>query len=146
MNYKNMNFLTRSRLLKEALSPEKVMLIEKYGLVADPNLKWISVKENAHSHVFFTHSFALKSDIIGLLFRTNRLCFAKLKYFRSNINKFRALAHTPDLGFGETELWNADFIEHIASGQIIDFRFLQTITKVEDFNKFVNHLEKFEQQ
>jgi len=146
MNCKNLDEKTRSRLLKEALSPEKVMLIEKYALVADPHLKWISVKENAHSQVFFTHSFALKSDIIGLLFRTNRLCFAKLKYFRSNISKYRALVHTPDLGFGETELWDADFLKHIASGQIIDFRFLQKITQIEDFNQFVNHLEKFEHQ
>ncbi len=55
MNYKNLDEHTRSRLLKETLSPEKVMLIEKYGLVADPILKWISVKENAHSQVFFIH-------------------------------------------------------------------------------------------
>lgn len=144
MNYKNLDESTRTKLLKEALSPEKVMIIEKYGLVADPNFKWISVKENAHSHVYFTHSFAIKSDIIGLIFRINRLCFAKLKYFRNNINKYQALVHKPDSGFDETELWNANFLKYKASGQIIDFRFLQSITNIEVFNTFASGLEKFE--
>lgn len=144
MNYKNLDENTRTHLLKEALPPEKVMLIEKFGLVAAPDLKWISIKENAHSQVFFTHSFAQRSDIIGMVFRINRLCFAKLKYFRSNINKYQAMIHAPDSGFEETPLWNVDFLKHTPSGRVIDLRFLQRITKIEDFVEFVNELEKLE--
>ncbi len=144
MQYKRLDQETRDNILKESLSIEKVNLIERYGLFCDENLKWISKKENCHEQVYFTHSFAVKSDILGLVFRINRLCFAKLKYFRLHLDKFEPYICNPNLGFEKTELWNSDFLKHVKSGFIIDYRFLQRITKIEDFKQFCLHIESFE--
>ncbi len=144
MNYKNLDQLTRNKILKESLITDKVKLIERHGLIANADLKWISKKENSHEQVYFTHTFAIKSDLLGLVFRINKLCFAKLKYFRLNLDKFEPYIYKPEIGFEKTELWNADFLKHIASGLIIDYRFLQRIVKIDDFKKFCLYLESHE--
>ena len=123
------------------LTIEKVKLIEKYGLITDSKSNWVSKKENAHEQIYFSQAFPIKSDILGLVFRINKLCFAKLKYFRLNIDKFEPYVYKPETGFEKTELWDSDFLKHKTSGLIIDYRFLQRITKIEDFIKFCEYLE-----
>lgn len=123
------------------LTIDKVKLIEKHGLIAGTKSNWISKKENAHEQVFFSQAFAVKSDILGLVFRINKLCFAKLKYFRLNIDKFEPYVYKPETGFEKTELWDSDFLKHKTSGLIIDYRYLQRIIKIEDFIQFCEYLE-----
>jgi hypothetical protein len=47
-------------------------------------------------------------------------------------------------GFITVPLWDADFLRHKASGFILDFNYLQTITVHEDFVSLCNELEKYE--
>ncbi len=137
-----MDHVAREKILKETLPIEKVKLIDRYGLICDENLRWISKKENSHEQIVFNNSFLLKADLLGLIFRINKLCFAKLKYFRNHIDEFEPYIYSPTNGFEKTEWWNSDFLKHSSSGIIVDYRFLQRITKIEEFREFCNYLEK----
>ncbi|MCM1314788.1 MAG: hypothetical protein NC040_05070 [Muribaculaceae bacterium] len=122
---------------------EKYLLTEKYKLKHENNA-WYSERENSHKHLIFKDSFFEKSDIIGLLFRINKLCMAKVKYFRTNIDKYQPVKYNYKDGFVEVPLWDADFLKHRASGYILDFRYLQTITVYKDFVALCEELEFFE--
>lgn len=128
-------------MLKSQLTYEKVSLIERYRLVSTSDLKWISKKENSHQHIIFTHKYILNSDLLGALLRINYLCFAKLKYFRSNIDKYEPAKYHPLKGFETAELWDSDFLKHKKSGKYLDYNFLQRITDIEVFNKLCDDLE-----
>ena len=77
---------------------EKQLLVEKYGLKHE-NCAWYSEKENAHKHLIFKDAFFERTDIIGLLFRINKLCMAKVKYFRANIAQYDPLKYDYKKGF-----------------------------------------------
>lgn len=135
---------SRDNLLKKELSEEKIRIIEKFGLHSTEDFYWISKKENTHEHIFFKHSYCKNSDIIHILFRINRLCFAKVKYFSNHADNFEPYIYNFKEGFQKTELWNADFLKHKASGLLIDLRYLQTITDIEKFKELCAYLESFE--
>lgn len=118
-------------------------LIEKYHLIHENNA-WYSDRENAHKHLIFKDAFFERTDLIGLLFRINKLCMAKVKYFRTNIDKFEPMKYHYTKGFVAVPLWDADFLRHRASGYILDFRYLQTITVYDDFVSLCKELEAFE--
>lgn len=122
---------------------DKYLLIKKYKLKHENNA-WYSERENSHKHLIFKDSFFERTDIIGLLFRINKLCMAKVKYFRANIDKYEPLKYHYKYGFIEVPLWDAEFLKHRASGYILDFRYLQTITVYEDFVSLCSELEIFE--
>lgn len=122
---------------------EKYLLAEKYRLKHENNA-WYSEKENSHKHLIFRDSFFERTDIIGLLFRINKLCMAKVKYFRNNIDKYEPMRYHYKDGFFSVPLWDADFLRHRASGYILDFRYLQTITIYDDFLALCSELESFE--
>ncbi len=122
---------------------EKYLLVEKYKLKHENNA-WYSERENSHKHLIFKDSFFERTDIIGLLFRINKLCMAKVKYFRNNIDKYEPLRYHYKDGFFAVPLWDADFLRHRASGYILDFRYLQTITVYDDFLALCSELESFE--
>ncbi len=122
---------------------EKYLLVEKYKLKHENNA-WYSERENSHKHLIFKDSFFERTDIIGLLFRINKLCMAKVKYFRNNIDKYEPLRYHYKNGFFAVPLWDADFLRHRASGYILDFRYLQTITVYDDFLALCSELESFE--
>ena len=122
---------------------DKERIINKYGLIHE-NHAWYSNRENSHKHLIFKDVFVQRTDLIGLLFRINKLCIAKVKYFRENIHKFVPLKYHYKNGFVETKFWDAEFLKHKASGFIIDFRFLQTITVYDDFVAFCKELESYE--
>lgn len=124
---------------------EKLLLVEKYGLKHENNA-WYSEKENSHKHLIFKDSFFERTDIIGLLFRINKLCMAKVKYFRKNIAKYEPLKYHYKNGFLPVPLWDADFLKHSASGYILDFRYLQTITVYDDFVALCQELESYEME
>lgn len=127
------------------MTDDKYLLTEKYRLKHENNA-WYSERENSHKHLIFKDSFFEKSDIIGLLFRINKLCMAKVKYFRANIDKYEPLKYHYKDGFVEVPLWDAEFLKHRASGYILDFRYLHTITVYEDFVSLCNELETFENE
>lgn len=93
------------------------------------------LKKNLHKPLIFKDSFFERTDIIELLFCINKLCIDKVKYFRNNINKFEPLKYHYKKGFISVPLWNADFLKHIGSGYVFDFRYLQSITIYRDFIK-----------
>lgn len=124
---------------------DKQRLIEKYQLKHENNA-WYSERENAHKHLIFKDAFFERTDILGLLFRINKLCMAKVNYFRKNIEKFEPLTYHYRDGFILVPLWDADFLRHTASGYIFDFRYLQTITVYEDFAALCRELESFEEE
>ena len=122
---------------------DKYLLIEKYHLKHENNA-WYSERENSHKHLIFKDSFFERNDVLGLLFRINKLCMAKVKYFRKNIDKFKPMKYDYKKGFVSVPLWDADFLKHRESGYILDFRYLQTITSYDNFMALCNELEKYE--
>jgi len=134
----------RDEVLKRELSPEKVNVIDKFGLKSTPDLYWIQEKENIHTRVVFKHSFLKKSDLIGVLFRIYGLCFAKLNYFRDKIDDFEPCIYDFKNGFKSTDLWDVDFFKHKASNYYIDIRQLLGITDIKDFYELCEYLESFE--
>ncbi len=145
MNYSNIGQEERDTLLKNQLPIGIRKIIERYRLKSTSDLKWISKKENSHEHTIFTQNFLLNTDEIGALFRINYLCFAKVSYFRKNINKYSPLKYDPNKGFIKTELTDSDFLQHKSTGKIIDYRFLQRITEIELFKQYCSELETTEE-
>ena len=125
------------------MDTDKDYLLKKYEL-SHENGAWYSNKENSHKHLIVKDAFLHKTDVIGLLFRINKLCMAKVKYFRQNIDKYEPCKYDYKNGFVVVPLWDADFLKHKASGYILDFRFLQTITVYEEFVELCIELEKHE--
>ena len=123
-------------------SADKESIIKKYGLIKE-NDKWYQEKENSHKALIFTDKFFNTNDTIGIIFRIYKLCFAKVKYFRTFYYKFEYYKYDYKRGFIETELWDVEFFKHIDSGLMIDLRYLQSITVYEDFVKFCNELDNY---
>lgn len=120
---------------------DKQLFIKKHSLLLTEKMFWITIKENSFPRKICRHQFLIKSDMLGLLFRINEICFAKLNYFRTNISSFEPYVFDFEKGFQRTELWDADFFKHIPSGFMIDFRSLQKIREIEDFRKFCSYIE-----
>lgn len=128
-----------------SLPEEKRKFIEKHSLMITDNMLWVTVKENSFPRKICRHVFMEKSDILGLLFRINEICFAKVNYFRSHISSFEPSRYDFKDGFLTTELWDAEFFRHKASGYIIDLRYLNGIREIEKFREFCMFLEEYEQ-
>jgi len=122
---------------------DKKKIIKKFGLIYE-NDAWYSHKDNSHKHLIVKESFYQRTDIIGLLFRINKLCIAKVNYFRANIGNYEPLKYHYKDGFISVPLWDADFFKHKASGLILDFNFLRAITVYEDFVALYTELEAYE--
>ena len=129
----------------ENLQPEqteKENIIKKFELFNE-NGAWYSHKENSHKHLIFKDSFYQRTDSIGLLFRINKLCMAKVKYFRKNIDKYEPLKYHYKNGFVSVPLWDSDFLKHKASGFILDYDYLCGITVYDDFVSLCKELESY---
>jgi hypothetical protein len=136
-------YIVGEKNLNETTEIDKEKFIKKHGLIHENNA-WYSHRENSHKHLIFKDEFYNKSDLIGLLFRFNKLCAGKVKYFRENINKYEPCKYHYKDGFITVPLWDADFLRHKASGYILDFKYLETITVYEDFVSLCKELEEFE--
>jgi hypothetical protein len=132
--------------LKTELSPEKVCLVEKYQLVPDERLIWGTHKENTFPRRVFKHQFLLTRPMLDLVFRLYELCGAKLKYFREHFDQYEPTRYDMEEGFVPTELWDMEFLKHVASGRYLDFRYLQRMTKIQDFHALCGDLETFEER
>jgi hypothetical protein len=130
-------------IMEKTIEKDKEYFNKKHGLIHENNA-WYSHGENSHKHLIFKDVFYEKSDIIGLLFRYNKLCAGKEKYFRKNFEKYEPCKYHYKEGFIIAQLWDADFLRHKASGFILDFNYLQTITVYDDFVTLYKELEEFE--
>lgn len=134
----------RDSELKKELSPEKVRFLEKYDLHSTANHRWVSTRNSTPPRIYYRHQFLLRNDIMEIVLRKYQFCFAKIKYFRTNIQKYEACKHDPRLGFVDTEMWDAEFLRHRDSRKLIDLRHLQRISDVADFLTIVDWLERVE--
>ena len=123
------------------LNADKTNFIKKYNLKLSDNMCWYSDKNNSIARIYFKHSFLVSNGMLEILFRKYQLCFAKIKYFRSNLQKYSFYKYDPFHHFIETELWDAEFFKHNKSGCFIDLRFLSQITEIEVFEQFIKSLE-----
>lgn len=146
MDYGKMDQNARDELLKKELPREKKRILEKYSLRSTKDLKWVSTTENSHEQLIFKHSYLVKNDILKIVFRINRLCFAKVNYFIKKLDQFQPCIYDFKDGFKPTELWNTEFFEHKESGHKIDLRYLQSITEIEKFEELCSYLESFEKR
>ena len=103
---------------------------------------WYQQKENSHKALIFKDDFYQNNDVLGLIFRINKLCAAKVRYFRNHIEEYDFYKYDYKKGFVKTELWDSEFLRHKKTGYYIDYRYLQTITKKEDFMLFCKQLEE----
>ncbi len=127
--------------LKEELTDEKLNFIRKYDLRINSRRQWVCSKNNTPERMYFSHKFILNNNMLEIISRKYQLCFAKLKYFRANLDKFQFFRYTPEEGFVQTELWDSEFFYHVKSRRYIDLRYLQQIRKVEVFRNFIEWLE-----
>lgn len=136
---------TNSLEIIQSLPDEKRKFIEKHSMVLADNMIWVTLKENAFPRKICRHEFMEKSDIPGLLFRINEVCFAKVNYFRSHMASFEACKYHYKNGFINTALWDAEFFRHKCSDYIFDFRFLNSIKEIEKFRELCTFLEEYDQ-
>jgi len=144
MNCKKMNQETRDACLKSELDEDKARLLEKYNLISTPDLYWMSKSENALDQIVFKHSYVKKNDLIAIICRLNKLCFAKVKYLRQKSEFFVPYVYNYRDGFVPTEPWNAEFLKHRPSGFYIDLRNLQFMYDNDEFKAFCGYLDSFE--
>lgn len=123
------------------LSDDKINFIKKYDLKLSNDMRWYSDKNNSIERIYFKHSFMLNNNMLEILFRKYQLCFAKIKYFRENLDRYSFYKHTPFDSFIETEFWDTEFFKHNKSGYYIDLRYLSQITEIKVFEKLIADLE-----
>lgn len=135
----------KSAEIISALPEEKRKFIEKHSLFLTDNMLWVTAKENSFPRKICRHIFMEKSDILGLLFRVNEICFAKVNYFRSHLASFEPCKYNYLNGFIPADLWDAEFLKHKSSQYILDLRYLNSIKEIEKFRELCALLEEYEQ-
>lgn len=128
----------------DGLTQEKYNLINKYSLTLNDDLIWEFKHNKYHTAKYFTHKFAIKQSPLALLFNIHRLCYAKIKYFENNFDKYKPYKYNFKNGFCECELFDMEFMMHTPSNLIIDLRTLQAIKDINEFKSFCDYLEKYE--
>lgn len=133
-------------MLKETeyLSKEKYNLLKKYNLQLNDDLYWESNHKKYPKVKYFSNKFAKNHSTLALLFYIHKLCYAKIKYFEKNFNKYIPYKYDYKKGFIECELFDMEFILHIPSNVIIDIRNLQEIKNIDEFHDFCRYLESYE--
>ncbi|AWZ47718.1 hypothetical protein C3495_02135 [Clostridiaceae bacterium 14S0207] len=142
----NLEPSVREQVMREELGEEKCKILDKYGLQPNERIYWEKVQEKYPTQEYFSHKFAVKSSVLGMIFQIYRLCFAKTKYFENNWDKFIPCVYTLREGFIETELYNMEFIKHKKTGLIIDLRELSKIHRIQDFKDLCLYIENKEKE
>ncbi|MCP4130556.1 MAG: hypothetical protein GY754_06200 [bacterium] len=135
---------SRDQMLKEELGPEKTVIIEKFGLRCNAGLDWEKYHTDYPTQVWFSHKFAKRNSPLRIIFRIYRLCFAKVKYFDANWDKYTPCMHDWQQGFKETDISNMEFMRHDPSGIVLDMRTFEKITDINDFRAMCAYLESLE--
>lgn len=143
---KQMNSTDREKFMREELGKEKCEVLDKYNLVSNNKLYWQRVQEKYPTQEYFSHKFAKKSSVLGMVFHIYKLCFAKTKYFEKNWEKFEPCIYSFKDGFIKTEMYNMEFIRHKTTGIVIDLRELSKIHWLQDFKDICNYIESEEEK
>ena len=139
---RNSSQQVRDRVLKEELSDEKIKIIEWYGLESNTNLYWEKRQNSYPTQVFFSHKFVKKASPLGIIFHIYRLCYAKVKYFEKNWDKFIACQYNLNTqAFQECQMFEMECIKHLSTGMVFDLRNLSKINRIEDFLTLCKYLE-----
>ena len=112
-------------MLKQQLSIQKIKLIEKYSLTCSEDMIWEFKHDKYHTAKYFSHKFAQKESVLALLFYINRLCYAKIKYFDKNIEKYEPYKYVFLKGLCKCEMYDMEFLMHKPSGSMVDIRNLK---------------------
>lgn len=126
------------------LSIDKQKLLKKYSLSLNDDLIWEFSHEKYYNAKYFTHKFVTKQSTLSILFHIYKLCYAKIKYFEDNIEKYEPFKYSYKEGFIRCELYDMEFMMHKFSKIMIDIRNLNEIKNIKDFQVFCKYLESFE--
>lgn len=107
---------------------------------------WEFKHDKYHTVKYFSHKFAQKQSELALLFYINRLCYAKIKYFDKNIDKYEPYKYVFLKGFCKCELYDMEFLMYKPSRSMIDIRKLKDIKNINEFKEFCSVLESLEGQ
>lgn len=129
---------------KQELGLDKRNLLDKYSLSCNDDMIWEFKHTKYHTTKYFSHKFAKKQSTLALLFNIHKLCYAKIKYFEYNIEKYDFYKYDFINGFEKCELYDMGFLFHKPSGIIIDIRNLCEIKNINEFKSFCTYLENFE--
>lgn len=132
----------RTRILTEELPKEKQNILRKFTLECNSDLYWERPKGRYPNQVYFSHKFVKRSSVLRIVFYIYRLCFAKVKYFESNLEDFIPCIYDWKKGLVECDLYDMEFLKHKHSETVFDLRNLAKITKIEDFVEICNYLEE----
>lgn len=134
----------REEFMRCELGKDKCKVLDKYKLSSNSRLYWEKVQEKYPVQEYFSHKFARKSSVLGMVFHIYRLCFAKTKYFENNWDKFESCKYDYKKGFLVTELYDMEYIRHKPTGIVIDLRELSKIHWLKDFKELCEYLESEE--
>ena len=133
----------REFILREQLGESKCKVLDKYGLTSNDRLYWERIQEKYPTQEYFSHKFAFKASVLGMIFHIHRLCFAKVKYFENNWNEFQACKYVWDQGgYVECEIEDLEAIRQKATGIVIDLRDLARIKWLHEFQAMCAELER----
>lgn len=130
--------------LRNELSSDKCKLLDKYSLTCGDDMFWEFKHSKYHTTKYFSHKFAKKQTTLALLFNIHKLCYAKIKYFEKNIDKYDFYKYDFKDGFKICEIYNMMFLLHKPSNTMIDLRNLSDIKSIKEFKDFCAYLESFE--
>ena len=137
----------REKILRSHLSNEKCKVLDKYGLTSNGRLYWEKIQEKYPIQEFFSHKFAVKASVLGMIFHINRLCFAKVKYFENNWDDYEPCKYVwRKRDFVSCELYDLEAIRQKETGIVIDLKDLGRIKWFADFVTMCEDLEGFKRK
>jgi hypothetical protein len=132
----------RYKALKEELPDEKIKIIDWYDLESNTNPYWEKRQNSYPAQEFFGHKFVKKTSPLGMIFHIYRLCYAKVKYFEKNWDKFISCQYNWNTQtFEECQMFEMECIKHLSTGMVFDLRNLSKINRIEDFLALCKYLE-----
>ena len=128
------------------LEEEKLKVINEYRLYLNSNLNWeYRHPKNKYQTVeYFSQKFASKHTALAMVFQIHKLCFAKIKYFEKNIEKYEPYKYELLKGFCKCDMYDMEFLKHKPSNSMIDIRSLRNIKNIDEFKEFCLKLESLE--
>lgn len=130
--------------LVDEIGLEKYNLLKKYSLTCNNDMVWEFKHSKYYTTKYFSHKFVKKHSSLAILFNIHKLCYAKIKYFESNISKYDFFKYDTKLGFKKCEIYDMAFLKHKPSGTLIDIRNLYDIKSIDEFKSLCTYLESFE--
>ena len=134
-----------STSIESKLDEQKLKVIQKYRLHLNSSSNWeYRHPKNKYQPIeYFSQKFVERHTALAMVFQIHKLCFAKIKYFESNLNDFIPYSYSFKDGFSECEIYKVQFLYHKYSKYMIGICDLQNIKDIKEFNDFCKHLDSF---